>query len=79
MRGELRRKVPVSEDRSGTLLVRVWLEGGGTEHFRARVSAVASDAPDEDRTVAVASSPREVLDAVRDWLDDFTGSRSTTD
>lgn len=68
----------MSEDRSGTLLVRVWLEGG-TEHFRARVSAVASDAPDEDRTVAVASSPREVLDAVRGWLDDFTGTRSTTD
>ncbi len=68
----------MSEDRSGTLLVRVWLEGGAG-HFRARVSAVASDAPDEDRTVAVAASPREVLDAVRGWLDDFTGSRSTTD
>ena len=67
----------MSEDRSGTLLVRVWLEGGTA--FRARVSAVALDAPDEDRTVAVASSPREVLDAVRDWLDEFTGSRSTTD
>ena len=68
----------MSEDRSGTLLVRVWLEGGA-EHFRARVSAVASDAPDEDRTVAVAASPREVLDAVRGWLDEFTGSRPTTD
>ena len=68
----------MSEDRSGTLLVRVWLEGGA-EHFRARVSAVASDAADADRAVAVAASPREVLDAVRGWLDDFTGSRPTTD
>jgi hypothetical protein len=25
-------------------------------------------------TVAVASSPEDVLDAVRAWLDDFTGS-----
>lgn len=62
----------LAEDRSAALLVRVWLEGG-TE-FRARVTAVGRDDPHDpgdDVTVALASSPGDVLGALRDWLDDF--------
>ncbi len=57
---------------SAALLIRVWLENAG--EFRARLLTqrdVASDSHDE-QTVALASSPRHVLDAVRAWLDDFT-------
>ena len=65
----------VEQDRSAALLLRVWLEGDG-ESFRARLTAVdtsgAAD-PDESPTVAVSSSPGEVVDAVRDWLERFVG------
>jgi len=67
----------VTDDRSAALLIRVWLEDG-TEQFRARVTAVGLDASEEDRTVAVASSPPEVVDAVGDWLDRFVGQGTTT-
>lgn len=60
----------MSDERSAALLVRVWLEGG-RDRFRARVSAVGPDGAADDRTVAVAASPGEVIDAVRDWLDRF--------
>lgn len=68
----------VTDDRSAALLVRVWLEDG-TDQFRARVTAVGLDASDDDRTVALASSPREVVDAVGDWLDRFVRFETTTD
>jgi hypothetical protein len=65
--------VAVSDDRSAALLVRVWLEDGG-EQFRARLSALArtrDGGQEEELTVAVASSPGDVLSAVSDWLDEF--------
>jgi hypothetical protein len=68
----------VTDDRSSALLVRVWLEGG-TDEFRARVTAVGLDTSEEDRTVALASSPREVMDAVGNWLDRFVRYGTTTD
>ena len=67
----------MADDRSAALLVRVWLEDG--TDFRARVTAVGREAPEEDRTVAVASSPREVLEAVSHWLDDFRRYGTVTD
>jgi hypothetical protein len=60
------------DDRSGALVIRVWLEGGGD--FRARVIAAESSDPSQsgaERTIAVAASPGEVVTAVRGWLDDF--------
>jgi hypothetical protein len=65
----------VVQDPSAALLLRVWLEGPG--EFRARLLTLRADAAGtstEEVTVAVASSPQDVLDAVRAWLDDFTGS-----
>ncbi len=61
------------QDPSAALLVRVWLEGPG--EFRARLLTRHGGAPGasaEEVTVAVASSPADVLEAVRAWLDDFT-------
>ena len=65
-------------EQSAALVVRVWLEGG-TDAFRARVTAVAADAPGEDHTIAVASSPREVTAAVGHWLEQFLGHAPVTD
>ncbi len=60
------------------LLIRVWLEDAG--EFRARLltpAYVAAGGRAEEITVAVASSPGEVLAAVRAWLDGST--RQSTD
>ena len=59
----------MTDERSAALLVRVWLEEG-PQSFRARVTAVGLDRS-EDRTVAVAASASDVMDAVSQWLDDF--------
>ena len=62
------------DDPSATLLIRVWLED--SSEFRARLLTLrggTAETPAEEVTVAVASSPGDVLDAVRDWLDDFAG------
>ena len=61
------------DDPSAALLIRVWLEGSG--EFRARLltrRGATAGTPAEEVTVAVASSPGEVLDAVRNWLDGFS-------
>jgi hypothetical protein len=67
--------VTVDGDRSAVLIVRVWLEDG-TESFRGRLTSMdtaAGQRAAEEATVAVASSSRDVVDAVRAWLDDFLG------
>jgi hypothetical protein len=62
--------VVVTEERSAALLVRVWLEDGDGG-FRARVTAVGSESSPDDRTIALAASPGEVIDAVSGWLEAF--------
>lgn len=71
-----REKGDVTDDRSAALLVRVWLEEGG--EFRARVTAAGMHGA-EDRTVALAASRGDVLDAVSAWLDEFLRYGTTTD
>ncbi|MGY1690620.1 hypothetical protein [Geodermatophilus sp. SYSU D01105] len=66
------------DDRSAAFLVRVWFEGE-SEQFRARVTAVGSDSTEGVRTVAVASSPSQVIDAVSHWLEEFLRYGTATD
>ncbi len=67
----------LDDDRSATLVLRVWLEGG-TDGFRGRVTTVDTTVGhgSGELTVAVASSPGEIVDAVRVWLDEFLGGSS---
>jgi hypothetical protein len=59
----------VDDDRSSVLLVRVWLEHGA-DGFRARLTAAGPwwGNTGADVTVALASTPDAVTDAVRAWL-----------
>jgi hypothetical protein len=65
--------VTLSVERSSAVLVRVWLEGEA-DRFRARVMAAGEETEGAggDRTIALASSPVEVLAVVRRWLENFT-------
>ena len=65
----------LDDDRSATLILRVWLEGG-TDEFRGRVTTVDTTVHhgSGELTVGVVSSPGEMVDAVRAWLDEFLGS-----
>jgi hypothetical protein len=71
--------VTLDDDRSAALVIRVWLDGE-TGQFRSRLTAgdttPRSAAFGEDLTVAVASSPREVMDAVGEWLQEFVRDAS---
>ena len=65
----------MDHDRSATLLVRVWLEGGAGG-FRARLTSVDTSTGatgDGETTVGVASTPDGVVAAVQTWLAGFLG------
>jgi predicted NBD/HSP70 family sugar kinase len=68
----------VVDERSLALLIRVWLEDG-EEPCRARVIAVAMQGPGDARAVAVAASPGQVMDAVSQWLEEFSGYETAVD
>jgi hypothetical protein len=72
--------VTLDDDRSATLILRVWLEGG-TDGFRGRVTTVDTSVRHGggELTVGVAASPGELVDAVRAWLDEFLGSSQPAD
>jgi hypothetical protein len=67
----------VTDDRSAALLVRIWLEDDGRA-FRARMLAVGGDGDGagDGRTVALVSSPGDLLSAMSDWLDEFLRDRT---
>jgi hypothetical protein len=65
--------VTLNDDRSAVLVIRVWIEGG-TDEIRGRLTAAytsSGSAVGEEVTVAVASSQRELTEAVGDWLRQF--------
>jgi hypothetical protein len=68
-----RRRRVVVDHWGAALLIRVWLEDAGGMRARLLSLPNLSDGrPAEETTVAVASSPGDVLDAVRDWLEGVT-------
>jgi hypothetical protein len=71
----------LNQDRSASLLVRVWVEVGADE-FRARLTSVDTSAGCVDGaelTVGVASSPDDVIALVRTWLTRFRGADGQLD
>jgi hypothetical protein len=55
-------------DRGRVLIVRVWVEPGAAEGFRARLTT-SQDVESGESDSTVVASPTAVLDAVRRWLD----------
>src|SRR4051794_23901672 len=75
---ELGWTVTLDQDRSASLLVRVWLDGD-TDEFRARLTSADTSPGQEgaEVTVGVASSPDDVITAVRTWLATLLGPAAT--
>ncbi len=59
-------------ERTGVLVLRVWIEAG-TDEFRARITA-ESELGAEERVTVVASSLDEIIEFVRRWVQEFLGS-----
>ena len=61
-------------ERVGVLVIRVWLEAGqdADRSFRARITVTSDLSTRSDESRVVATMP-EVLEAVRDFLEEFTG------
>jgi hypothetical protein len=61
-------------DRTGIILIRVWLEGGcGESQLRIRIVSRRNLAADAHAT-ASASTIEEALVYIRDWLERFSVS-----
>ncbi len=61
------------DDINAALVIRVWSESGG-EQFRARLTSTDTSpgaTAGGERTVALAASRGDVIDAVGEWLDEF--------
>ena len=60
-----------SADRTGILIVRLWIEGNAQDGFRARITqTLDSVIPDQARSTA--STPEEIYSVVRAWVESFT-------
>lgn len=59
-------------ERTGVLVLRVWIEAG-TDEFRARITA-ESELGAEERVTVVASSLDEIIEFVRRWVQEFVAT-----
>jgi hypothetical protein len=67
---------PASAERTGLLVIRVWIEPDGDDGFRARITRTL-DVSARDETVTVAASPAEVTGVLVQWLEEFVGTQVT--
>lgn len=59
-----------SSDRTGILIVRLWIEGDAGEGLRARITQTL-DSTGREQAVATAASPQDICDVVRTWVEAF--------
>jgi hypothetical protein len=59
-----------SSDRTGILIVRLWIEGNALEGFRARITQTL-DSTGPERSMATAAKPDDLYAVVRTWVEAF--------
>jgi hypothetical protein len=57
-------------DRSGVLILRLWLEANHANGLRARITQML-DTSRTEQSVAVAASSEDICAIVRDWVETF--------
>ncbi len=60
---------PIDTDRTGILIVHLWIEGNTREGFRARITRTLD--PSGQQVKAVAATPEEIYAIVRAWVEEF--------
>jgi hypothetical protein len=60
-------------ERTGVLVLRVWIEPAASESLRARITA-ERDLEARERVSAVAASVPQILEIVRDWVEEFAAT-----
>lgn len=64
---------PNTTNRTGLLIVRLWIEGNATDGFRARITQTL-DSTGTERAVGMAGTPADVSAVVQKWIDEFVNS-----
>ena len=59
-----------SFDRTGILIVRLWIEGNASEGFRARITQTL-DATGPEQAMATAANPEDIYAVVQTWVEAF--------
>jgi hypothetical protein len=62
-------EAPPSE-RTGILILHLWIDAGASEGFRARITQKL-DSRDREQTTSAAADPEGVYTAVRTWVAGF--------
>ena len=65
-------------DRSGVLILRLWIEANHAKGLRARITQMLDTARTE-QSVAVAASANDICAIVKDWVDAFAAPSSDGD
>ncbi|HEY2937147.1 MAG TPA: hypothetical protein VGJ25_11150 [Gaiellaceae bacterium] len=68
---------PLPAERTGVLVIRAWIESGGENALRARITSTL-DVTEQGEGSTVASTPAAITEAVAEWLRAFLGAASLT-
>lgn len=60
-----------SFDRTGILIVRLWIEGSALEGFRARITQTLDSTGPGQAMGTAAANPEAIYAAVRTWVEAF--------
>jgi len=63
----------MSPDRTGLLIVRLWIEPSAREGLRARITQTL-DSEGAEQTMAAAGNPEDIYAAVRTWVEAFVST-----
>ena len=64
---------PMTPDRTGLLIVRLWIEGNAIDGFRARITEKL-DSTTAEHSVSMAGTPEDACTIVQRWVDTFVSS-----
>ena len=59
-----------SSERTGILILRLWIEGNARDGFRARITQML-DSASAEKAMAAAANPEDVYAAIRTWVEAF--------
>lgn len=65
----------LGSDRTGVLIVSLWIESNPHDGFRARITQTL-DSSGQERVTATAADPEGIYAVVRSWVEGFVGQEA---